>query len=365
MLPKVSVIMPVYNAHDYLQQCLDSVIHQTLKEIEIICVDDDSTDDSLSILEEYAQSDARIKVIHQKNGGAGAARNNGLRYATGEYLSILDCDDFFELDMLEKSYQAAKEYDVDIIVFGCDFYDGDTQQYRPCMHSINRKILPEKKVFTANDVQEDVFRLFVGWAWDKLFRTEFVRKYGLLFQEQRTTNDMLFVFTALLRAERITVIDDVLAHYRRGTESLSVTREKSWMCFYNALLALRTEMYKMGCYERFEQDFKNYCVHFSLWNLNTLKEPTHTLLYNKLRDEWFKELGLLQHPKEYFYNKYEYSSFRKVYENPIGTTSYEAKTSIEPANFFSRGLQCYRDHGFFYTIKYTLQKLLHCNDCGC
>lgn len=365
MQQKISVIIPVYNAHDYLRDCLDSLIHQTLQEIEIICVDDGSTDDSLEILNAYAQIDDRVKVVHQENGGAGVARNNGLRYATGEYLSILDCDDFFEFHMLEESYRFAKEKDLDILVFGCDFYDNESQTYRPCTYSINKKLLPEQTVFSADDVKQDVFKLFVGWAWDKLFRTEFVKQNHLLFQEQRTTNDMLFVFNGLLCAERIAVMQDIFAHHRRGVESLSVTREKSWMCFYNALIALRAEMYKMGCYERFERDFKNYCVHFSLWNLNTLKEPTHTLLYNKLRGEWFKELGLLQHSKEYFYNQYEYSSFRKVYENPIGNTSYEVKTSMEPDNFFSRGLQCYRDHGFSYTIKYTLQKLLHCNNCEC
>ncbi len=353
MLNKVSVIMPVYNAHDYLSDCLDSLINQTLKEIEIICVDDESTDDTPQILQEYAQKDKRITVIRQKNGGAGAARNNGMQYATGEYLSILDCDDFFEPDMLEKSYLAAKENNLDIIVFGCDFYDNDTASYRPCSYSINKKLLPNKDIFSAYDVEKDVFKLFVGWSWDKLFRTEFVRQHDLLFQEQRTTNDMLFVFNGLLRAKRIMVMNDVFAHHRRGVESLSVTREKSWMCFYQALMALREEMYKIGCYGRFERDYKNYCVHFSLWNLNTLKEPTHTLLYNKLRDEWFEEMDLLEHSKEYFYNQHEYSAYRRVCDNPISNAAPIYKSD----NIILRGIHCCRDHGFFYTLKYFLQKL--------
>ena len=142
MQPKISVIIPVYNAHDYLRDCINSILNQTLKEIEVICVDDDSTDDSLAILEEYARSDARLKVIHQENGGAGAARNNGLQYAEGEYLSILDCDDFFEQNMLERSYQEAKEKEADILVFGCDFYDTESQTYRPCTYSVHTNLLP-------------------------------------------------------------------------------------------------------------------------------------------------------------------------------------------------------------------------------
>lgn len=352
MAPKVSVIMPVYNAHDYLEQCLSSVLNQTLQEIEIICVDDDSKDDSLAILQRLAAADSRLTVIHQENGGAGAARNNGLQYATGEYLSILDCDDFFEPDMLEKAYWEAKKNALDIVTFGCDFYDNESGTYRPCTYSINRKLLPAQQIFCADDVKQDVFKLFVGWSWDKLFRTEFVREHNLLFQEQRTTNDMLFVFNGLLRAKRIAVMDNVFVHQRRGLQSLSVTREKSWMCFYNALLALREEMYKIGCYERFEQDFKNYCVHFSLWNLNTLKEPTHTLLYNKLREEWFAELDLLKHPRWYFYNGHEYNSFRSILRNRVQQT-----TPVHKNTLLSKGLMCIRQNGLIYTIKLAIKKV--------
>ena len=354
MAPKVSVIMPVYNAHDFLEQCLNSVLNQTLRDIEVICVDDDSKDDSLEILRRLAAEDARLTVIHQENGGAGAARNNGLGYATGEYLSILDCDDFFEPDMLEKAYEEAKTRDLDIVVFGCDFYDNESGSYRPCTYSINRKLLPEKDVFCADDVKQDVFKLFVGWSWDKLFRTDFVREHNLLFQEQRTTNDMLFVFNGLLRAKRIAVMDGVYAHQRKGLQSLSVTREKSWMCFYNALTALRQEMHKIGCYGRFEQDFKNYCVHFSLWNLNTLKEPTHTLLYTKLREEWFEELGLTEHPKHYFYNAHEYNQFRSILRCPA-----EQKIPVQTGKttLLSRGLMCIRQHGVLHTLKQILKKI--------
>lgn len=356
MTPKVSVIMPVYNAHDFLAQCLESVLNQTLQEIEVICVDDDSRDDSLEILKAHAARDARLTVVHQENGGAGAARNNGLQYATGEYLSILDCDDFFEPDMLEKAYLEAKKKDLDIVAFGCDFYDNETGTHRPCTYSINRSLLPKQEVFCAADVKQDVFKLFVGWSWDKLFRREFVCRHNLVFQEQRTTNDMLFVFNALLRAERIGTMEEVFAHQRRGLQSLSVTREKSWMCFYNALIALREEMYKIGCYERFQRDFKNYCVHFALWNLNTLKEPTHTLLYNKLRDEWFAELGLMECPRSYFYNKHEYAAFRRVCQVPADQAGAPEQAAAKTGPL-GKVLVCIRQHGLWYTLVRGLKKI--------
>ena len=208
--PKVSVIMPVYNVENYLRQCLDSVINQTLRDIEIICIDDQSTDGSLGILKDYAAIDPRIRIITQKNAGAGAARNTGLKVAKGEYLSFLDSDDFFELDMLEKAYHACSTNNLDFVVFRSDKFDNDSKTYIPLYYSIRKDLLPDKKVFNYRDIPKDLFKVFVGWAWDKLYSHEFVVSNNLLFQEQRTTNDLLFVFTALVKAKRIMVMDDVL-----------------------------------------------------------------------------------------------------------------------------------------------------------
>ena len=343
---KVSVIIPVYNSGQYLQTCLESITSQTLHDVQIICVDDGSVDNSPQILRKFAAADPRITVLHQTNGGAGAARNFGLQVAKGEYLSFLDADDFFEPDMLEKSYLHAKKLDLDLVVFRCDFFNSES--FHLCDYSINRSLLPEKDVFNVFDVSRDIFKLFIGWPWDKLFRTEFIRDLHLKFQEQRTTNDLLFVFSALLRASRIGVMEDIFAHHRQSHDSLSVTREKSWACFYLALLALRERMTQYNLYARFEQDFKNYCVHFCIWNLETLKEPTHTLLYNKLRNEWFAELDLCRHPKSYFYNASEYESFRRVLTHPADWRWMR----------LSRGIQCLSDHGFSYTIDLILKKIV-------
>ena len=100
----------------------------------------------------------------------GYSVNDHAEKNTGEYLSILDCDDLFELDMLEKSYEVAKSHNADVLVFGCDFYDDNDKSYYPCNHSINRKLTPEKNPFNSEDVGRDIFKLFVGWSWDKLFK---------------------------------------------------------------------------------------------------------------------------------------------------------------------------------------------------
>lgn len=354
-MPKVSVIIPVYNSQDYLHDCMSSIVNQTLQDIEIICVDDGSKDDSLKILNDYRMHDSRIHILHQENSGAGAARNLGLSYASGDYLSILDCDDFFEPDMLEKSYSKVVSDSLDVLVFGCDFFDNNTREFCPCTYSINQSLLPVNSVFCAKDVQQDVFKLFVGWAWDKLIRREFVKAHGLQFQNLRTSNDMLFVFSALLQAQRIGVYQEVFAHHRQLSGSLSVTREKSWMCFHEALKALKAYMQQIGCFERFEQDYLNYYVHFSMWNLHTLQEPAHTLLYNKLREEWFAEMGLLAHSRRYFYNRDEYLQFWAVYHY---TQEQLLRRKKSLAGKIYGGLHCCRMYGVPYTIRLIIRKCM-------
>ena len=113
---KISVVLPVYNVANYLRKCLDSLVNQTFKDFEVICVDDGSTDKSTKILEEYQKKDNRIKILQQQRGGAGAARNLGLGHAQGKYVQFLDSDDYFESNLLEEMYTRAEKYDADLVV---------------------------------------------------------------------------------------------------------------------------------------------------------------------------------------------------------------------------------------------------------
>lgn len=313
---KISVILPVYNVEKYLRQCLDTIIGQTLREIEILCVDDGSTDNSARILEEYAQKDQRIKIYTQKNAGAGAARNLGLRHASGKYLSFLDSDDFFEPDMLEEAYRQAERYEAEMVVFRSNQYLTEKDEYKETPWTLRKQELPPYAPFGHRQMTDNIFKVFVGWAWDKLFLKAFIDEKKITFQEQRTSNDLFFVFSAVATARRIAIVDRVLAHQRRDAkDSLSKTREKSWNCFYVALTALRERMKQEGLYNEVEKDFINYALHFSLWNLNTLAEPTQTTLRGKLLEEWFTDLGITGKGRDYFYNKSEYEQYEKLLES--------------------------------------------------
>ncbi len=317
---KVSVIIPVYNAAPFLNDCLSAILAQTLEEIEIICVNDGSTDDSLDILRKFEKKDSRIQVIDQKNQGAGAARNAGLAIAKGEYLSFLDADDFYEKNMLEESYLAAKKADADVCVFYADLFDNSTGEYRPCTWAFRREYFQDQTPFDPREYpnNENIFRMFNGWPWDKLFKREFIQREGLYYQNLRTTNDMYFVFIALAKAERIVTLDKCLIHQRVEVKtSLSRTREKSWDCFYLGLKAMYEELLRTGLYDTYKKAFLNWCVNFSLWQLSSMKGKAHRKVYNLLRDTAFEELNVTSFSEEDFYNKKEYKRYRRIMDTPL------------------------------------------------
>lgn len=324
MLPKVSVIVAVYNAGKYLDECLASIIKQTLKEIEIICVNDGSTDNSLEILKRYAEVDQRIIILNQENQGAGAARNHGLKYAKGEYLSFLDADDFFEANMLEESYAQGKKYDADICVFAADLFVQSKKVYKPCGWAFKKQYFPLNKPFNPKEDQykDNIFRMYNGWAWDKLFKREFIQNIDVEYQNLRTTNDMFFVFIALAKAEKIVALDKILVHQRvEVATSLSQTREKSWDCFYIALLAMKEELKNSNLYELYKKAFINWALNFSLWQLNTMKGDSYRKTYELLRTIGFAKLDVAKYPREYFYSDKEYNQLIEIltvpYKNEI------------------------------------------------
>ena len=198
-MPKVSVIIPVYNVELYLHQCMDSIIGQTLTDIEIICIDDGSTDSSFSILQEYAEKDNRIIVLQQENSGAGIARNAGMKIAQGEYLSILDSDDYFEPEMLEKAYLQCEKDKADICVFRSDRYNMQKHVYEDISWTIKERYLPKEIPFSAEQIYPYMFQIFNGWSWDKLYRRSFVEQTGLQFQGLRTTNDAFLCLWPMCR----------------------------------------------------------------------------------------------------------------------------------------------------------------------
>ena len=348
---KVSVILPVYNTEKYLPECLDSIINQSLRDIEIICIDDGSTDSSLQILKEYAEKDKRIVVLEQKNSGAGIARNKGMEVAKGKYLSFLDSDDFFEQEMLEKSYIKCEEENADFCVYRSKRFDDKTHDYESIPWTIKERYLPEVIPFKAGDADKYIFQVFNGWAWDKLYNRDFVTKTGLKYQGLRTTNDAFFVFMANVEAKCISIIDEVLAYHRVNTgTSLSVTREKSWDCCYQAMDAIKKELKARNKYSQFQQSYINWALHFFFFFLKTLTGNAKKELLKALQKSLFKELEITGKSQDYFYDKNEYKQYLNI-------CKYGVETEVEE-NIILKAYRFYRYCGFKATVKKVIETLM-------
>lgn len=338
--PKVSVIIPVYNAEPYLRQCMDTVINQTLREIEIICVDDGSTDNSADILEEYKKKDSRVSVYKQKNLYAGVARNNGLKKATGKYVIFWDSDDFFELDALQKMYERAESVEADIVVCNSIAYDDENKCDIEWDRSLNPLYMPKKEVFSKSDIPEYIFLLCVAWSWDKLFNREFIMKNNLQYGDSRTEEDVQFVFVALAVAEKITTLEDGLIHYRKyNPNSLENSRDDYWnstvIMFKNFLQELKLR--KLDVLLR--RSFDNFMLMHMVSVLFMLKDiNAYRKMYDSLKEYVIPLYGLNEHGADYYFEKYWYDRLR--YMNKYSADKfimmdlYSSRCNEERANLY-------------------------------
>ena len=212
-MPKVSVIIPVYNSEKYLRQCLDSVINQTLKDIEIICINDGSTDDSLQILEEYAKKDSRIKVINQKNKGVSTARNVGMQNSTAEFVTFIDDDDFID----NNTYECTLKYinKADLVCFGIEvFGKSNHAQKRSDEYYYKIKFKNLQKINKEQFLNTDVS------VCNKIFKNSIIRKYNITFPDGLNYEDAEFFNKYVSCSKTAYYIDEYYYHYRRSNDSI-------------------------------------------------------------------------------------------------------------------------------------------------
>ena len=220
-MESVSMIIPVYGVEAYLGECLETVLNQTYSNLEIILIDDESKDHCPEICDEYAQKDARIKVIHQKNGGAANARNHGLEIATGEYICFIDSDDKIELNYVEKLLHAIKESQSDIAV--CSFKQWYKDHSQDSMNCENRE-------YTSKDyVRKFLSDWTCGLIWNKMFYKKTLD--GVRFEEGHKIDDEFFTYQTVLKARKVAVFDKSLYWYRmrRSGVMLSGTQYQEQM----------------------------------------------------------------------------------------------------------------------------------------
>ena len=219
---KVSVIIPVYKAEKYLPACVESVLGQSYKDLEVILIDDESPDRCGELCEAYARQDSRVRVIHKKNEGVSKARNAGLEIATGEYIQFVDSDDYLDLHMTEKLVTAMEQQQADLVL--CGFYEKNLN-----FEKIS-KAEEEPGVYTKEQLLQKILRnpysFHYGVLWNKLFKAEPIRKVAFS-EDMDFGEDFIFNLQYLGQITKITVIDDPLYYYvRYNTDSLMYVQTK-------------------------------------------------------------------------------------------------------------------------------------------
>ena len=320
-MKKVSVIIPVYNVENYLEECLESIVNQSLKEIEIICIDDGSTDNSLEILNKYASKYDNLKVFSQENKGAGATRNFGISIAQGEYTYFMDADDILELNALEDLYQISKEKGTDFIMFKLVNFDDETKEKSTKAYYDMKKLkdLVGDNVFSYEDLGEYVFYLAVSPP-GKFFKSSFIS--DLKFPENLIFEDKVFFMNAIFNAKKVYFHDEYLYNRRIRNDSVMTAASKKYADLivienqlfdltkerglfdnyknplYNRKLLLihqrytevKTE-YKEYFFEKFKEDLLNHKVEYEADDefLKVLKPEAKCIYYNVLESEDYEE----------------------------------------------------------------------------
>lgn len=288
-MPEVSIIIPVYNSELYLEKCLDSLINQTLKDIEIICIDDGSKDDSLKILNKYANKDSRIKILKQKHKKQGAARNLGIQFATGNYIGFVDSDDWVELNMFEKLYKKAIESESDIVM--CNF-----KAYNENAEFNEVKNFPPQikynQLYKNDEILDIIYQIFVGPVC-KLIKKSVIDEKNIYFPENIYFEDFVFYTHLMLEIQSCIFIEEPLYNYLQGSvHSTSFRKDKSQLEVFKIIKITEKLLKKYSKIRPKVQDIR--------LDLERIFEYRYNCIQSKLYKILFKFVQFILYPQSCF-----------------------------------------------------------------
>ena len=283
---EVSVIVPVFNAQDYLERCINSLINQTLKEIEIILVDDGSSDNSLSICKNFAKTDSRVKVLHQDNSGASAARNAGLLMAQGRYIGFVDADDYVEKNMYYQLVHCLNECNADIAIFNLFTNEKETKAFLKSglyqKEDIIKEIYP-RLICRVNSENQAVIR---GAVWCKLFSKKLLDDNSIKYNEELVYNqDSLFSIDAILNCDKVICLSEKYLYHHFVVDG-SITKryiDNLW----NRQLLLASELTRITLHENFDfsSQIKKKTFDIAVYSIeNEAKKRNNQSLRKKLKN---------------------------------------------------------------------------------
>jgi len=305
--PKVSVIIPVYNLEKYVSRCLDSVIGQTLQDIEIICINDGSTDKSLDVLRDYETNDPRIRVFDKENRGQGVARNMGIGLAKGEYIGFVDGDDWVEADMYEAMYEAAKKNDADLHLCTIRRVDADGYELGiKCNYGrfIGEKSNDDALVFNIRDFA-DVFFQLERLSMNKIYKSTFLKNNKIFFSSIRCYEDNIFHFRTMIEAKRISITRKPFYTYIINREGASSSKGKQLFALFDANREIKEYMDENDLEKELVYRFDNYRIRRYLSYYFILEGRDKKPFFDKMKAEFrameAKANPFVRGPEKIFY----------------------------------------------------------------
>ena len=320
---KVSVVIPVYNVEEFLKECLDSIVNQTLEDIEIICVNDGSKDKSLDILNYYAENDDRFTVISQENGGHAVATNRGMKLAEGEYLYLMDSDDIVELTTLEETYNYAKEKDADFVIFQSLNYVMDEDRiYKTDIYSMDHIAdYVGDSVFNYEDLGDMIFDIPVT-PWSKLYNNQFIKDIGATFPEGLVFDDNIFFWDVLFNAKRIAFYRKHLFKRRWYSYSSTTAGDQRFLDSIDIHNLMVDKFEKYGLLDKYADKVFNRKVNMAYNRFLGIKPEFEEMYFQKLHDDFENCVD------DGYYEKYMEKSLDKR-NNAIFESCLTSKSSKE------------------------------------
>ncbi len=289
-MDKITVIVPVYNVENYLEEAINSVISQTYKNLEILIIDDGSTDNSSQICDKYAKKDIRIKVFHQTNKGLSGARNTGLKNATGKYIMFLDSDDKFEPQACETMYKFIERTKADYAIGNYINIDEDGSKWE---NPIFKKDTYKEFTLSIKDYEKS-FYIMNSAVWNKIFRKSFLDSLNITFVERLPAEDAIFTTTCFIKSKKVCYIPEIIYQYRqRYSNSISNSCSKKYFDGINKAYNIIYQNFKdnneIGFYRYFYAKSMNYILYKFIDSTKLERQERIEILQNM---KWFYELSI-------------------------------------------------------------------------
>lgn len=373
--PKVSILIPVFNSEKLLNDCLNSVKNQTLSEIEIICIDDGSTDNSLKILEDYSKNDGRFKVFHQENSGAGFSRNVALKKATGEFILFLDSDDWIENDACEKLYNQAIDLNSDLILFDAVRHLPDNQSM-DLIHFLGEDSNNNfsSLSFDYKFVKDKVLNAYFGVIWSKLYKKSFILENNIEFPNHKLYNDVEFHIKSMLLAERISYFPKIFYHYNRiGQDSLQTlyVSSEDAIIFYDVMCGVKEFLEDNNLFEEFKSEFIEFTFKEFERKLNEINDEFKPAYYEKIKlflsslDFLIYELNNISFYFIVYYIHFmvstNYEEFKLMQNNYDGNIILEDCDNLNNNNFILKDYLFILENKFAFLVRYSEEMKYYLN----